>query len=382
MKKLLFIGDAACGSGFGRASHYILEELRQRWEVSVIGINYRGYPHKYPYDIYPAWATGDGMGLRALKDLIPKIQPDLIVLQTNPWNVPAYQMDLAKINASDIPLVGIVAVEGKNCCGWELNGLRRAIFWTEFARKEATEGGMKVPSSVVGLGVDTTIYKPGDRVEARKFLGLGPVADDAFIVTNVNRNQNRKRIDLSILYFSEWIRTRGIKDAYLYLHLLPGSSTHVNADQLAQYCGTASRLILAEPKDIFNGAPEPYVVAAYQASNIGLNTTLGEGWGLTSMEAAACGRQQIVGDYAAIGEWGKDVLRLVPIISEGIMPDVRTMIGGVPSKEAMLEALDFFYQNRDECDIQGEAARQLVNRAEFHWSHVGRAFAAEIERES
>lgn len=382
MKTLMFIGDAACGSGFGRASHFLLEELRKTWNVVVIGVNYRGYPHQYPYPIYPAWATGDGLGLRALKDLIPKHNPDLIVLQTNPWNVPLYQQDLAKLGHSDIPLVGIIAVEGKNCCGHHMNGLRRAIFWTEFARKEALDGGMKTEHSVVGLGVDTDIFQPGDREAAREMLGLGPVPRDAFIVCNINRNQNRKRIDLSIMYFAEWIRNRKIKDAYLYLHVLPGSSTHVDCDQLAQYCGVASRLILAEPKDIFMGAPEAYVVAALQASNVGLTTSLGEGWGLTTLEGAACGRQQIAGDYAAIGEWGKNVLHLVPVISEGIMPDVKTMIGGVPSKEAIIDALDLYYQHPDVAAREGEAALALARKDRFNWLKIAEQFAVEIGREA
>jgi hypothetical protein len=64
---------------------------------------------------------------------------------------------------------------------------------------------------VVPLGVDTDIYKPGDKSAARKKLGIAPVKDTDFIVCNVNRNQNRKRIDLTILYFAEWIRTRKIR---------------------------------------------------------------------------------------------------------------------------------------------------------------------------
>jgi hypothetical protein len=65
VKSVLFIGDAACGSGFGKASHYMLEELKKRWNrISVLGINFRGDhragPVDYDYPIYAAFAEVTG----------------------------------------------------------------------------------------------------------------------------------------------------------------------------------------------------------------------------------------------------------------------------------------------------------------------------------
>lgn len=378
--KVLWVGDAACSSGFGRATDRILKHLSQRHEVVALGVNYRGDPHTYPYRIYPAYTGGDALGIHRLKTVVGKEQPDLIVLQTNPWNVPMYQRGLHLCGHGSIPVVGILAVEGKNVVGRSLNGLKRAIFWNEFAAQEAVKGGMVLPYDIVPLGVDTDVFSPGDRIEARHKLGIASVPDDAFIVCNVNRNQNRKRLDLSILYFAEWITNYKIRDAYLYLHVLPGSSTQLDCDQLAEHCGIADRLILAEPKDVFHGAPEDYVVAAYRASNVGLTTTLGEGWGLTTMEGLACGRQQIAGAYAAIGEWGKGVVHLVDIVSEGVMPDVNTMIGGVPSKDAVIDALDEYYVDRQFADACGARGRELACEPQFNWANVAAAFAAAIEK--
>lgn len=385
MKNLLFIGDAACGSGFGKASHYILEVLKGRYKISVLGINFRGDhragPVDYDYPIYAAFAGGDGLGFRRLKEVLDKEKPELIVLQTNPWNVPQYMKELHKHGYGDTPVVGIIAIEGKNCTGYSLNGLAKAIFWTEFGRREALEGGMRadMPTAVVPLGVDTEYYTPGDKQAAREFLGIGPVKETDFIACNVNRNQNRKRIDLTILYFAEWIHTRKIEDAYLYLHVIPGSSTRVDCDQLAAYCKMQGRLILAEPKNIFHGAPEEYVRAAYQACDVGFNTTLGEGWGLTAMECMACEKPYIAGDFAAFGEWGRDAMMLARIVHEGVMPDVQNMIGGVPSKKDMLASLDVIYYN-DFNSRDSWAAKSLARAREpqFQWGSVAEQFAKEI----
>jgi D-inositol-3-phosphate glycosyltransferase len=376
--KVLWIGDAACGSGFGRATTHILGNLPPTIGISILGVNYRGDPHTLPWPIYPAWIGGDPLGVGRLKELCEKSLPDLIVAQTNPWNVPIYQRSLENLGYN-IPMMAVLAVEGKNCDARRLNTLKHAIFWTEFGRAEAVRGGLTIPSSVIPLGVDLEQFRPGDRVRARQKLGLPEDLEEAFFVTNVNRNQSRKRIDLSVIYFADWIKTYGIKDAYLYLHLLPGSSTAVDVEELAWYYGIQDRLIHAAPKDVFQGAPEEYVVATYQAADVGLTTGLGEGWGLTTMEMMACRIPQIATNYAAIPEWAGDAVKLIRVCSEGVMPDVHNMLGGVPSKSCTVNALDFMYHCPEVRQEYAERGFTKVNEPQFRWENIGQRFAKQIE---
>lgn len=377
MSKILWVGDAACSSGFGRAAHKILVEMQSTpgTEVAAIGVNFRGDPPYPPYPVYPAWGGGDPLGVGRLKEVVTKESPDFIVLQTNPWNVPVYMKTLYRQGFGKTPVVGIIAVEGKNCVGEDLNMLKRAVFWCKFGEDQARDGGMTIPSDIVPLGVDAEYFCPGDREEALDMLGLPTVPRDAFIVGNVNRNQNRKRLDLSILYFAEWVKTRGIKDAYLYLHVLPGSGTQFDLEQLAAYCGITDRLIYAQPKDVFQGAPEHYVRAAYRVFSVFLNTTLGEGWGLTPMEAMACGCPVIAGDYAALGEWAAEAAYLVPCPDEGIMPDVHNMIGAAPDRMACIDALDIFYRDERLRFSYAEAGRVLVTQPQYRWENIAKRFA-------
>lgn len=385
MKRLLWIGDAACGSGFGQASSAILRELRHSFDVHVLAINYDGDPHpdQQLYPIYRAASGGDSFGLRRLTsdDIGRKVNPDLVVVQTNPWNIPLYR---EKIPAKT-PMIGVIAVEGKCVIGTDLNQLSKGIFWTEFGRAEAVAGGMTVPSAVIPLGVDLERFKPGDKRAAREFLQLPDSCLDAFIVGNINRNQHRKRLDLTILYFSEWLKQRPDANAYLYLHAVTGSGTQVRCDELAAYCGLTSRdrkglgrFIYASPRDVFRGAPEEFVVASHQAMDVHFNTTLGEGWGLTPMEAMACGVPVIAGDYAALGEWARDGAILTDIISEGVMPDVHTLIGGVPDKAQMIDNLDQLYLDAEERVFWGEQGRRVVSQPQYRWENIARRYAEEL----
>lgn len=385
MKSLLFVGDAACSSGFGRAADQILKILAPRYKVSVIGVNFQGdYKAAAPraFDIYPAWPGRDALGIGRITELIKGINPDVIVLQTNPWHVPVYAHAIHKAGFGKTPIIGIIAVEGKNCRGDQLNVLTKAIFWVDFAREEALKGGMskKIETDVIPLGVDTEVFRPGNRVAARHKLGIHTdVPDDAFIVLNVNRNQTRKRLDLSLLYFAEWIKSRKIRDAYLYMHTLPGSTVALDLDRLALYAGIEDRFVLAEPRDIYNGAPEHYMTATYQAADVFLTTTLGEGFGLTPFEAAATALPVLAGRYAALGELGKDAFWLLDVDAEGVMPDVNGMIGATPTKAEVIQALDYLYENPDARQRWGTAAYALAQEPRFNWTNIANRFADSIE---
>ena len=390
--KVLWIGDAACGSGFGRASSEILRHMiTGPIEVQVIGVNYRGNPHDEPYQIWPAQNGGDPLGMGMLRERVPVFRPDVVVVQTNPWNIPYYLHALRQVDPDKkIPMVGIIAVEGRNCVGKNLNGLHRAIFWTEFARDEARANGMTIPSSVVGLGVDREMFYPGVKRDARQYLGLPEKCWDAFIVGNVNRNQHRKRLDLSIIYFTDWWKAWGKPNAYLYLHAVAGSSVQMNLDQLAQYVGLydvdaegkrQSRLILSEPKDSFMGVSNDTVRAIYQSMDVHWNTGHGEGWGLTTLESMSCGVANMAGDIAAVGEWGRGGVILCKTDQLGVMPDVMGMLGAAPNRDHMITELSKLYSDPNLLAEASADALALASQAKFSWPVLARQYREEILRD-
>lgn len=380
MKKLLWIGDAACDSGFARATHKTLDVLRERFEVSVLGLNYRGDPHDWPYPIYPCWPGGDMFGVRRIKELFTKIRPDVVVIQNDPWNIPAYMkaIDDTSVMVPRPVVIGAIAVDGKNCRGWALNDLDHSIFWTEFARYEAVRGGYTKPASVVPLGVDLDIYRPGDRREARQKLGLPDFVLDGFVVGNVNRNQPRKRLDLTMQVFADWIHQRQISDAFLYLHVAPTGDLGYDCDQLAGYLGLQGRLILSEPA-VYHGASEKGLALTYQAFDVQISTTQGEGWGLTTLEGMACGIPQVVPQWSALGEWAVPAALGVPCEPVVSMNKINT-IGGTPDKGRMVDAIDALYRDQMFYQRTKKQGLLLAGQDRFRWDNIGRAFLAEVEK--
>lgn len=378
-RRLLWIGDACVSSGFARATHKILETVSQSFDVHVLGLNYMGDPHPYPYPVYPGFTGGDALGYGRVKSLVQKIGPSVVIVQNDPWNFQEY---IRRIG--NVPTIGIVAIDGKNCQGKLLNGLTLAIFWTKYGRDQADLGGYTGPSVVIPLGVDQEMYHPFDAKEMRagmnlpQVLGNRGLPPDTFIVGVVGRNQPRKRLDLTLQYFSDWIHTCKIPDAALWLHVAPTQEAGFDLGQLGEYYRISDRVFQPSINPTI-GITEESMARVYSVFDVLVNTCVGEGWGLPIQEAMACGVPCIVPDWAALGEWPEDAVFKVPCTATAVAPGINT-VGGVADRQTFMQALDAFYGSKDVRRVYSQRGLSLVSRPEFRWASVGQAFTEAIER--
>lgn len=385
MKKILWVGDGPdCPSGFGRATRKIVEFLdyRQRgaFDVTVLGINHRGDPSTVPYPVYVAGVEGDAFGVNRIAWMCDVVEPDLIVLQNDGWNIPAYVQRVRLLKEyNHVPIVASVAVDGKNFRGEWLNGVALAIFWTQFALTEANFGGYDGPSAVIPLGVDLDIYNPMDKQHARLARGLPRMLDDAFIVGCVNRNQPRKRWDLLIKYFAEWAKPEKIQDAWLYLHIAPTKDDDgIDVEQLAKYYGVLQRLALIQTRPWY-GVSELEMRDTYNCFDVYASTTLGEGFGLPALEAMACGVPCVLPDWSAFGEWGRRGAWLVPCKSTAISLPRVNVIGGVPDQTAFMLAMNRLYIDKKARAQNSDAALECAQQPAFRWENIGERWIAALE---
>jgi len=387
MKKLLWVGDGPdCPSGFGKATREIVDVLRESFDVTILGMNYRGDPSSVPYvksqqvPVYAAAVEGDSFGVKRLIWMCDLVKPDVIFIQQDGWNLPMYTGQLSRFKEYvNVPVVASVAVDGKNFCGGWMSGVSSAIFWTQFALDEARAGGYVGPATVIPLGVDTSVYHPGDKYEARLRLGLPRDLDDAFIVGNVNRNQWRKRWDLTVKYFAGWIKQKNVRDAWLYLHTAPTGDTGCDVKSLAKYYGVLDRLITMEPPTWY-GVEESSMRDTYNAFDVAISTTQGEGFGLTALEAMACGVPVVLPDWSAFGCWAKGSAWLVPCTSTAIGPPFVNVIGGVPDEAQFTRALNRLYLDRPALKQNGQAALECAQRPAYRWRTIGEQYAEIISK--
>lgn len=371
--RLLWWGDAVAPTGFAKVTHNVLRFLSDRsdrsdrsdgWDVAVLGINHRGDPHAYPYPIYPAAAVGNMWGLGRFPDIVRKVQPDVVLVQNDPWNVAEA---LGQIETAGCPLVAWMPVDAPNmkrATAAALNRLDLAIWYTEFARNEARKAGHTGPAIVVPLGVDVDVFRP--------IRPIGPIGriGGRFVVGNVNRNHLRKRLDLTIAAFAAWLTAYRHTDACLHL-CCSSTDTGWDLPQLAEYHGIGDRLILTDTAPVaWEGIPEEALRAIYCGFDAQLTTTAGEGWGLTTLEGMACGIPQIVPEYAALGEWARRAALLVPVTSTLAAPGHINTIAGIPDLRRTVEALERVHGDPALRATLAERSLALAQQPQYRWEAI------------
>lgn len=392
--KILWLGDAVATTGFARCTHAVCDALYSAGhEVSVLGMNYYGDPHNYPYDIYPCYqplnAGRDVFGVARLPVMAERLAPDVIVVLQDPWNIDAYLKSLRGFQeqraAQDIdfrspPMVGWLAVDSVNQKGAELNGLDHVVVWTQFGADALKDGGYEGEPSVVPLGVDHDVFQPRDRAEARarlRQLGVD-LPEGAFLIGAIGRNQPRKRLDLTIQYFAEWMLTRERDDAWLLLHVAPTGERGCDIVSLARHHGVSNRIIVSNPS-VGSGFPEQEVATMYSAMDVYVSHSMGEGWGLPALEAMACGIPCIVPRFGGLASWADSAAVTVNCSGSGLVAPLNGTpytVGGVMDGPDFADALDAMYNDlephrrlREKCSASGlELARTLS------WKSTGQSF--------
>lgn len=152
-------------------------------------------------------------------------------------------------------------------------------------------------------GIDTTTYRPHDRAAAREQLGL---PQDVFLIgavaANGDSSPSRKAWPEIIRAYQQFRQLR--PDALLYMHTdLHGQmvGTGVNIPMVAESLGLTHEDFAATPHGIYatGGTPPEQMALLYSAFDVLLAPSYGEGFGLTPLEAQACGVPVIVSDFSA-----------------------------------------------------------------------------------
>lgn len=378
---LLWAGDAVSQTGFARVTHGVLDQLYMTgdYDIHVLGVNYSGDPHDYPYKIYPARLGGDLLGYNRLRPLVEHIKPDIIVLFNDIWVIIDYfhileEMEYRGKTVTYFP----VDAEGYMPEWAEpLNKMDRVFVYTKFASRVLRSIGLEKNPEIIPHGINTSIYHPMDKKETRRTLnGLN---EEDFIVFNGNRNQPRKRIDITIKGFCQFAVDK--PETRLYLHMgLVDTGWHIIPlmERECKRCGIGDmgkRLIITHPDlSPANSVTEAHLNSIYNSADIGLNTSMGEGWGLVPFEHAACKVPQILTNYAAGAEvFGDGRGLLIPI--RQVLSNLRTNTeAGLVHEDDVADALNKYYYNADLREAHAAAMYKYIQRDEFRWENIAKTW--------
>ena len=385
MARVLYCGDAFVQTGFGRVAEYLLPALAEKHEVHVLATNYHGDHDEeaIKYKTYPAMVHGsDPFGSHRIAELVQTIKPDLVWVTNDLW-VAINLWGVVKTLRETIPFKFFVYTPIDSYGIFpELNGpvseWDGLATYTEFGKEELVKMGYEKPIAVIPHGTDFTKFFPIDPLECRRDLG---VPEDTFIVFNGNRNQPRKRIDLTIKGFIEFAKDK--PDARLWLNMGAkdmGWELIPLFKRVARDTGydAAGKLILTSPHfSTHNCLPIEQLNKVYNCVDIGLNTCIGEGWGLVNTEHAAAGVAQVVPDHTSLKEIFNDVPR---IACNGSETDRNYGLERLlPDPSSVTDILNGYYEDRNSLKAAGNWCHERIHEREFTWPVITKQMLRTVE---
>lgn len=367
---LLAIGDGGCATGFARVMHSILNNLpKDIYDVKHLAVNYYGDPYEAEHEMFPAMLGGDPYGLGRVKPMMNKFEPDLVFVLNDPWGHEEYLKRLAEFPETKvITYFPVDAKPQKPSWVQTLVNHTMPVAYNEFGRSALLDYYPEADVRVIPHGIDTDTFYPMDMQDARS--KMDSMEPDEFVFLNANRNQPRKRVDLTIKGFALFAKDKP-ENVKLYLHMGVVDAGW-NVIELARRYGIEKRLILTS----LELSPASFVEDErlnwiYNACNVGINNSMGEGWGLTTFEHGACRRAQIITKYSS-GDviYPDDVVYKLPVSHFYTNPGILTE-GAVVSPIAVAKSMEFMYSNPEARKTYANKVYDFVTQPEFKWENIG-----------
>jgi D-inositol-3-phosphate glycosyltransferase len=391
-KQVLWLSDFNCATGFATVAHNIVEQLRKTglYEFEVVGINHHGEPYdfvKWPFPIYPAInlakARGntryaDPFGRQRFLDLLRSGKYDIVFTLQDTFIIESLASQILEAKKYfNFKWIFYYPVDGRPKDSWINNNVALAdvpIAYTNFGRKETLRINPTVNPQVIYHGVNTKDFYPIADIAAFRTSYFHDNADK-FIITNVNRNQARKDIPRTITAFARFKKIR--PDSLLYLHM-NADDIGGNVLEMARHWGLEQDKDIMVPKDFSEnqGYPVDVLNKIYNASDVVVSTTLGEGWGLTTTEAMAAKTPVIIPDNTALSEIGADGrARLVSCGKDLICLGAMDFSQYRPLTDIkdLVEALTDCHDNRAKYEEAAAKAYSWVT--ELSWDKIGKQWA-------
>lgn len=405
---ILLYGDYCCATGFGMVLGNIARQLYAtgKYEIDVLGINYSGDPYdreKWVGEVFPAMpggmmnagAYGDVYGRQRLLDLMGTGKYDVVYMIQDSFVVEPIMPEVIKTQGAlldnghkTFKTILYFPVDAQLKKDW-VEAVSEADFpvvYTEFGKREVLKYKPELEDrlKVIYHGNNPDTFFPiedHDDVAAFRKQYFDGKADDRFLIVNVNRNQPRKDIARTLMILKElWDRGR---KPLMYLHMQyedSGGNIFTMANQLG--LGKEYEYFLPSPK-IFNanqGLPLEDLNRIYNAADLVMSTTLGEGWGLSATEAMATKTPLLIPDNTSFSEMGADNrAMLIPSGSDPSLWIVKEMdndrIRPLMDVKAAADAIEALMDKKNCSDVEG--AYKWVR--DLDWSNVCKEWIELVE---
>ena len=395
--KILFLAEYLCGTGFSTVAENLSKNMTEKFDVYLIdtardfsfflkndGVNYTG-----------RISQSYNMGVQKLISIIESF--DLLFIINDVWNIDFVLAELKK-SGKILPKIVVyfpIDAEDHNI-KWYANFdiVSKVFTYTEFAKRvifETSKGFLNKKHQkklqdlihILPHGIDSKqIIELSNKKQLRQELFETNRFDDALIFLNANRNQPRKRLDITIRAFSKLVHETDILEKginpMLYMHCAIIDS-HINVVEYAKRYKVHDRLLLSVSQETPTKKPQlsyDTLNKIYNVCDIGVNSSMGEGWGLCSVEHAITGAAQIVPNHSALEDVFGDNSNAEFVDYEGeyVQDNIMT-IGKLVSVDKLCQSMYFLATEKTKDgklfrDKIAYNAKQRFSSSTFEWKNI------------
>jgi glycosyltransferase involved in cell wall biosynthesis len=228
-------------------------------------------------------------------------------------------------------------------------------------------------------GVDRNIFFQVNKIYAREVFGF---KEDDFIILNTNRNNYRKCIDKTVDAFIKFLK---IKDCNpkIKLFLNMNFDSTISGYDVINQIKIACIINKLDYQHILNNhifksnsdknMSDEMLNNLYNCCDVGINTCVGEGFGLCNLEHASLGRPQIVSGVGALNDiFTNEYSTVIKPVAEIYIPDNIDFHGGyikICSTDDIVDAMVKYYDNPNLCKDHGKKTREIILK-KYNWEKI------------
>jgi glycosyltransferase involved in cell wall biosynthesis len=258
----------------------------------------------------------EGFGFNKFKEYVDTVEPNIIMIYNDALIVNRF-LESLKLDPEQpkpfkiwIYLDQVYRANNRSLIQNMEKYADRFLVFTERWKQEFVSHmtNKEIPVDVLEHGVDTTLFK---RLSPAEHIGLRAnlkIPTTAVVFLNVNRNSERKRLDLTVMAFVRYLK----KHPNSFLLMATGAKIETGGHYELQSIFLnevrraeldietyANRLMIVDTSPP-NIVTDEVINQLYNIADVGINTSNGEGFGLCQLEHMATGSPQVVldvGDY-------------------------------------------------------------------------------------
>jgi glycosyltransferase involved in cell wall biosynthesis len=380
MARILTVSDnPSIRTGMGRVHKEIALGLHNRGHhVETLGwFSSLHLENKMPFRVHPT--NNQYYGQDVFDDVVAAARPEIVITIGDPWMI-AHISDSKRCYTRNrfqwllyCPIDG-ATTEEKMPPTWNaiLDDADRIIAYTEYGKRIM---GNSIPHRLEDMrliphGVDTNVFYPISS-EERTALRLGVKIDRVIdgklkkrlVYLVVARNQFRKNIPEIAKAWAQFAPDH--PDALFWPHMVFQDPMGWNLDEVFDIVGIRKSMgcfdAIAHSPSQLHLMPDHDLNKLYNVADIFLLMS-GEGFGLPTIEAMACGKPVILLDHSANTELGRGRGELVKVghYNTGKYCTERPF----PDRDDLAKAMDIMYQSEERRQMCGAAAHEFITRGD------------------